>query len=165
MIRIATLEDIAQIRKVAEETWPETYANIISAEQITYMLNGMYSVDKLQASILADDELFLVAEENNAIVGFAGIQFASPESYYTRLHKLYVLPSMHGKGIGKSLLNAVQKQALSKKTTALHLNVNKYNKASEFYKRNGFTILEEVVLDIGNGFVMDDYILTKNLTL
>jgi ribosomal protein S18 acetylase RimI-like enzyme len=163
-IRIATLDDIHGIRSVAERTWPIAYGDIITPEQIDYMLNWMYSLEKLKQSVLASDELFLVAEINNEIIGFAGIQFGSPESDYTRLHKLYVLPNYQGSGIGKDLLNEVEKQAISRQTQAIHLNVNKRNIATEFYKKNGFKTLEEIVLDIGNGFVMDDYILIKNLS-
>lgn len=163
-IRIATLDDIHGIQSVAERTWPIAYGDIITPEQIDYMLNWMYSLEKLKQSVLASDELFLVAEINNEIIGFAGIQFGSPESDYTRLHKLYVLPNYQGSGIGKDLLNEVEKQAISRQTRAIHLNVNKRNIATEFYKKNGFETLEEIVLDIGNGFVMDDYILIKNLS-
>lgn len=161
--RFATLNDVNAIREVAERTWPIAYATIISPEQIRYMLDQMYAVEKIEASILAPDECFILALDNNEVIGFAGIAFHQPDEKYTRLNKLYVLPIYHGKQVGKKLLDLVEQEALIHETKALHLNVNKYNPAYNFYTKNGFHILEEVVLDIGNGYVMDDYVLIKFL--
>lgn len=161
--RFATLDDVEAIRGVAEETWPISYANIITPEQIRYMLDHMYAPEKIATSIQAADECFILAEEGSKVVGFAGIAFHQPEEKFTRLNKLYVLPAHHGKRIGKTLLDIVEQEALQHATSAIHLNVNKYNPAFHFYTSNGYTILEEMVLDIGNGFVMDDYILIKPL--
>lgn len=160
--RIATTADVSAIQQVAEETWPISYAEIISPEQIRYMLDRMYAYEAIEKSILAENEMFLLALDKERVVGFAGIAFHEPEQHYTRLNKLYVLPSYHGKHIGLGLLNKVIEAAKKKSTTGLHLNVNKYNPAYHFYLKNGFQILEEVVLNIGNGFVMDDYLLVKN---
>lgn len=161
--RIATLQDIEAIREVAEKTWPVSYAEMISPEQIRYMLDRMYTPEGIGASITAKDEAFILAEEEERVIGFAGIQYAYPETDYTRLHKLYLLPEYQGRKVGKLLMQEVEKMALLHGTTAIHLNVNKHNPSLQFYQRQGFRILEETVLDIGNGFVMDDYILVKSL--
>jgi len=162
-IRKATLADVARIREVAELTWPATYSEIISAEQIAYMLNWMYSEEKIAATISDEKQDFLVLEMNGEIVGFSGIEHNYQNKPITRIHKLYVLPSTQGTGAGKALLNAVVEEAKANNSTLLHLNVNKGNKAVSFYKHLGFEVAEEEVLDIGNGYVMDDYIMTKKI--
>ncbi|RZL05186.1 MAG: GNAT family N-acetyltransferase, partial [Pedobacter sp.] len=86
-----------------------------------------------------------------------------PELSVYKLHKLYVLPEMHGKGIGKILMNEVLNQVKRLGGRALHLNVNKKNKAKTFYEKAGFEIKEAVNLDIGNGFFMDDYVMEMKL--
>ncbi len=162
-VRLATLEDVLSIRQIAEITWPPTYSTIISTEQIEYMLNWMYSTTAIEQAIRANDQAFLVLEKDGKALGFAGIQWNAPEAHFCRIHKLYVRPETQGTGAGKMLLNAIETIAHEKQCSALHLNVNKANSAVGFYKHNGFEVYETIVLDIGNGFVMDDYIMTKNL--
>ncbi len=162
-VRIATLADVSRIREIAELTWPETYRTIITPEQIEYMLNWMYSKEKIVEAIESANQDFLVWENNGETLGFAGIEHGYKGKLITRLHKLYVLPETQGTGAGKHLLNAVIEEAKKNNSTLLHLNVNKANKAVNFYQHVGFQIAEEEVLDIGNGFVMDDYVMTLNV--
>ena len=169
-IRKATLADTPRIREIADLTWPATYAEIIAPEQITYMLNWMYSREKIEAAISDEKQDFLVLEMNNdpslnsgTVVGFAGIEHNYQDQAITRIHKLYVLPSTQGTGAGKALFNAIIDEAKANGSTLLHLNVNKANKAVSFYRHLGFEVAEEEVLDIGNGYVMDDYIMVKTI--
>jgi GNAT superfamily N-acetyltransferase len=81
-----------------------------------------------------------------------------------KLHKLYLLPEYHGTGIGARALAAVEQTARDNAATALVLNVNRHNlKAIRAYERAGWHVAEEVVADIGNGYVMDDFVMTKQL--
>lgn len=162
-VRVATLNDVSRIREIAELTWPETYSSIITPDQIEYMLNWMYSKEKIVEAIQAPEQDFLVWEYEGKTLGFAGIEHRYQNKAITRLHKLYVLPETQGTGAGKHLLNAVIDEAKKKGSELLHLNVNKANKAVGFYQHVGFQISEEEVLDIGNGFVMDDYIMTLDI--
>ena len=46
----------------------------------------------------------------------------------------------------------------------LMLNVNKHNtQAIRAYEKHGFAIRDAVVVDIGGGFVMDDYVMAKRI--
>lgn len=162
-VRKATLNDVDRIREIAEITWPVTYSSIISQEQIQFMLDWMYDKTTIRKAIEADLQDFLVIENVNEIVGFAGIEHQYEGKSITRLHKLYVLPSTQGTGAGKTLLQAIEKEALMKHSSHLHLNVNKANPAVQFYFKHDFIVERETVLDIGNGFVMDDYIMIKTL--
>ena len=74
-----------------------------------------------------------------------------------------MLPEAQGKGIGKLLLNQVEYLAKENHSTALSLNVNKFNKAQDFYKKNGFNVIDDVVIEIGHNYIMDDYIMEKEL--
>ena len=73
------------------------------------------------------------------------------------------MSTQQGKGTGKILLDFIAHEAKSQKNTAVFLNVNKYNSAQHFYKKLGFEIVEEVVIDIGRGYVMDDYVMEKEI--
>jgi GNAT superfamily N-acetyltransferase len=157
IIRVAVESDFAAIRDVVHEVWPVAYRDMISQEQISYMLNMMYSDDSLQKQINEEGCMFLVYELEKKIQGFAS--FSQLEGTLYKLHKLYVYTHLHGQGIGASLLNKVKQLVAIEGGNAIELQVNKKNIAQHFYLKQGFTIDRELVLDIGNGFVMDDYVM------
>lgn len=151
-------EDIDIICSIAKETWPNTYLNIIGQAQIDYMLDKMYSKGELLKQLLAG-HVFLLAEDGAKQYGFAAYSVIDHGNRIYKLHTLYVLPSAHGKGIGKILINEVFNRIKDEGGSALELNVNKNNKAADFYKKAGFSIKESVKIDIGENFFMDDYIM------
>lgn len=157
-ISIATKEQLIEIHKLSHKIWPIAYKEVITKEQIEYMLNMMYSIESLENQ-LEKGHVFLLAKENNEFVGYASYELNIDNSEKAKLHKLYVLPETQGKGYGKLLVDNIVKEVVNAKNTALFLNVNKKNKAIDFYKKYGFEISKTMVLDIGNGFVMDDYIM------
>ncbi|MGV3611275.1 MAG: GNAT family N-acetyltransferase [Fluviicola sp.] len=160
-LRLATLSDIPLIREVAETTWPISYRGIISPEQIRYMLDRMYNETKIGEAITDPKQEFWLAEEHGKTLGFCGIEHGYSRQDITRIHKLYILPETQGSGLGRTLLDHAEKEAKENGNTKLHLNVNKQNKAVGFYQKHGFVIAYEEVLDIGKGYVMDDYVMIK----
>ena len=160
-IRLATPTDFPAIRAVVHEVWPIAYREMITPEQISYMLEWMYVDESLNKQVEEEGCVFLVYEEDNIVQGFAS--FSEIESALFKLHKLYVYTSLHGKGIGKALLDDVKKRATALGGKAIELQVNKKNIAQHFYLKQGFTIDRELVLDIGDGFVMDDYVMIAEL--
>ena len=162
ILRKAKEEDIAIIQDLANSTWYNTYADYLSAEQIDYMLDKMYNRGAL-LSQLTDGHIFLIAQENNKDMGFAGFSLLDTETHCYKLHKLYVLPEMHGKGVGKLLLNEVVNRIRDLGGKSMELNVNRNNKAADFYKSAGFVVKDKVDLDIGEGFFMNDYVMVKTL--
>ena len=157
-LRKAKEDDIELIRDIAAKTWPSTYLDIIGQQQIDYMLEKMYNKGELLKQFM-EGHTFLIAEEGTNELGFAGYSIIDHEARVYKLHKLYVLPSAHGKGVGKILINEVFNQIKDAGASALELNVNKHNKARAFYLKGGFTIKESVKIDIGGGFIMDDYVM------
>ena len=163
IIRQATFEDRVFIRSVSERTWPSTYGHIISQEQIEFMLDWMYS-DKSLAEQFAKGHQFYIAALNGDEIGFCSVS-AEPDDDEDnvqkahKLNKLYVLPSAHGTGAGKALLNKAIEVAKSEGSDSIFLQVNKHNNAYTFYLKNGFVKEAEFKFDIGNGFYMDDYVM------
>lgn len=157
-IRKAKEDDIEVIRTIAAETWPDAYLEIIGQAQIDYMLEKMYNRGELLKQLM-EGHIFLIAEDGEEQYGFAGYSIKNHEERIYKLHKLYVLPSAHGKGVGKILINEVFNQVKNIGASALQLNVNKSNKAKDFYLKAGFNIKESVKLDIGGGYFMDDYVM------
>lgn len=157
-IRKATTDDIPLIRELCFQVWPQTYSNILSNDQIEYMLDMMYSESSLQKQ-MTEGAQFIVVSENNNPVGFASYQETAPTIF--KLHKIYVLPSQQGKGTGRYVIDHIINEIKPSGATALQLQVNRGNKARSFYEKLGFSVIKEIDLDIGNGYVMDDYIMEK----
>lgn len=163
-IRKTLLEELPIVREIAHQTWPDTFAGILSPPQIEYMLNMMYNLKTLESQLLEKDQVFLLAEEKGKFLGFAAYELNFSKGEKAKLHKIYVLPSGQGKGLGKKLINEVSNQAKSNDQKSLLLNVNKFNQpAIDFYTYLGFKERYREVIDIGNGYVMDDVVMELNL--
>ncbi len=161
-ISVASESQLGIIQNLAKVIWPKAYGAILSEAQLDYMMEMMYSNDSLRSQLLSNN-VFLLAEIENKIVGFASYELNYQNSNSTKIHKLYVLPEIQGKGVGKGFIQYIQNIALNQVNTALILNVNKYNKAKDFYLHNGFEIADSLVVDIGNGYVMDDFVMEKKI--
>ena len=161
----ATEHDLPIIRDIAYQTWPNTFGEILSPAQISYMLEMMYSLDALKTQIRDQNHVFLLAreDESKAYLGYVSYEFDYKEQPKTKIHKIYLLPAGQGKGVGRLLIDNVAKLAKAHQNTRLSLNVNQYNKAIQFYERMEFAVVGSETIDIGNGFLMEDLIMEKPL--
>ena len=158
-IKKASLADVKIIQQLAQTIWPVCYGEIVSAEQLEYMLDLIYTPAALKAQMEKGHQ-FIIAYEAEMPIGYASYSAKSADEPTTfRLHKIYVLTGLQTKGIGSLLLEYVTTQSKNAGATLLELNVNKYNAAKIFYEKKGFAVLKEEVIDIGNGYVMDDYVM------
>jgi ribosomal protein S18 acetylase RimI-like enzyme len=160
-IRNATTEEIPLIRELTFRVWPQTYASILSQEQIDYMLDMMYSEASLQKQMTIEGSRFIIVYEDGNPVGFASYAETEPERW--KLHKIYVLQNQQGKGTGRFVIDHIIEEIKKKNASSLFLQVNKHNKAKAFYEKLGFSEIDFINLDIGNGFFMNDYIMEKKL--
>jgi ribosomal protein S18 acetylase RimI-like enzyme len=156
----ATENDIPLVRELCFKVWPQTYSGILSEGQIDYMLDLMYSESSLKKQ-MEDGAEFIFVYEDTEPVGFASFEEIEPTLF--KLHKIYVLPSQQGKGTGRFVIDHVLDQIKKRGARALQLQVNRNNKAKGFYEKLGFTVIEEIKLDIGGGYVMDDFIMEKKM--
>jgi len=162
LIRTADLDDINTIGYLAYQVWPTAYKDILSFEALHYMLQHFYSPAALKEQMIQKHHVFLLAEtEDEEPVGFASYSDIGKGAF--KLHKLYVLPSTQGKNVGKSLMDVVEEECKASGGKTLLLNVNRFNKAKTFYEKLGFNIIKEENVDIGNGFLQEDYVLEKKL--
>ncbi len=152
----AGLQDIETIRQITFASWPNAYGSILSAAQIDYMLDLMYNAQALKEQIEGAHQYILVMEGAQA-VAFASYYLDEASIY--KLNRIYILPNQQGKGIGKLMVDYIVTDIALVGATALRLQVNKQNKAKQFYLKLGFTQIGEAVIAIGGGFVMDDYIM------
>ncbi len=160
--RKATDEDILLIKELVVQVWPQTYANILSAEQIEYMMDMMYSEAALHQQ-MQDNHQFLIVYNSGIPIGFASYSEVEPTVY--KLHKIYLLPLQQGRGSGRIVIEEILKDITPKGATSLILNVNRNNLAKSFYEKLGFEVIKIEDVPIGNGFFMNDYIMEKKISL
>ena len=160
-IAVATKSQLAIVRDLAYTIWPSTYGKILSEEQLDFMLDKFYNLNYLENQLVNEKHVFLLIEENNTYLGFCAYELNCESSNKTKLHKIYVLPETQGKGIGKMVLNTVEKIASEANNAALFLNVNRHNKAQDFYKKQGYSVIKIIDLEIGNGYLMEDFVMEK----
>lgn len=159
----ATPSDFPTIKALAYSIWPDTYGAILSSEQLEYMLGKFYSEASLLENYMEKGHRFLLVKEDERALGFASYEHLYKETNTTRIHKIYLLPETQGRGLGKLLIQEIEKIALENHADRLSLNVNRFNKAQHFYKKIGFEIVDEEDVELEFGYLMEDYVMEKQL--
>lgn len=150
------------VQDLAHAIWPETFQEILTPNQITFMLEWMYNLETLENQAKEGHQFYLLSTKEKAI-GFIGMQPFHPNKNELKIHKIYVLPSAQGTGAGKKLLILAKEIAIENGIEKLVLNVNRFNKAVTFYQHLGFKIDREENIAIGNGFWMEDYAMSLTI--
>lgn len=161
-IRSIGIDEVQIVNDLAYRIWPHTFKEILSEEQISYMLKWMYDPEKLSSQIIEGHEFYIISDEKEPL-GFLGIELHNPTTDSLKIHKIYVLPNIQGRGLGKKLIEKAIDRAKENGIRKVVLNVNRFNKAVGFYNKLGFQITKQEDIDIGNGFLMEDYVMELNL--
>lgn len=149
-------EEAADIALLAGKVWREYYTPIIGAAQVEYMLEKFQCAEKIYEDMTTGGYVYYTALDEGNLIGYCAVKTDGSGGIF--LSKLYVQKEARGRGIGKLFVRHIQDKARKEGFSSIWLTVNKNNLNSiEAYKRMGFRIIESVVSDIGNGFVMDDY--------
>ena len=155
-----TLTQISIIQSLSREIWQEHYSKILSQGQIDYMLDLFYSEERILQE-LEEGVMWEMLWNDNQVIGFLVCRLETEKLY---LSKIYLKAGQRGSGYGKFLIDHAVQLALQNQKKAVYLNVNKYNTSSiAFYEKCGFKKLREEVNDIGNGYVMDDFVFEKEI--
>ena len=153
----------ARARAIAEKAWPPTYRGIIPDAQIPYMIGRMYSPEAIREAAAAGTPFYLVLADG-ADAGVCSVDLRPAADGSAELHKLYTLPSYWGRGVGGWLLAELSRRAKESGATSVWLRVNKNNvRAQKAYKAAGFANVRAVCTDIGEGFVMDDFVFARRV--
>jgi GNAT superfamily N-acetyltransferase len=153
--------DLPVIHDMAQIVFRHTYLDILSPQQMEYMMEWMYSLPNLHKQ-LSEGHVYFIAYISGRPCGYMSIQKEGIDSGIMVFHlqKIYVMPSEQGKGVGKLLFNqAVDYVTNSFLPSRIELNVNRNNNAVGFYRHIGMRILREGDFHIGEGFYMNDYIM------
>jgi len=156
------LDEAEALAELARLVWNAHYPGIIGQDQIDYMLAQRYQPGQIRL-LLARGDLWLAARIDGELVGFGHGHPTGDGDY--KLDKLYVHPDRQRQGIGGALIQAIADRARRRGHSRLLLRVNRQNQqAIDAYLKHGFTVATIVVEEIGDGYLMDDYVMVKELT-
>ncbi|MCI6675915.1 MAG: GNAT family N-acetyltransferase [Clostridiales bacterium] len=158
--KVESEEEIELLAATANEIWHEYFPCILTNDQIDYMVAKFQSKQPMTEQI-QDGYLYYLVKMDDTIIGYIGLH---PEEEKLFLSKLYLKKEARNHGYASKMLAFIEHTAKELRLNAIYLTVNKYNEHTiAVYKNKGFVTIKDQVADIGNGFVMDDYVMEKAL--
>lgn len=152
------IEQLPIIIDLIKKIWPVAYGEILSKAQLDYMIQKFYNETALHELMQKGHVFYMAQDDKDNYVGFVSYEINCKPNK-AKIHKIYVLPETQGAGLGRRFFELVKEKAIENHQIAIFLNVNKYNNAIHFYNKLGFYKVIDEVIDIGNGYVMDDYVM------
>lgn len=151
--------EIGMLSAVAQDIWNEYFPSLISQDQIDYMLDKFLSQRALMDQLFEGYEFYFAVDDEGNVLGFFVIH---PEEDRLFLSKIYLFDQARGKGYASDMFDFIEERAKELGLTKIYLTVNKNNHTPiKVYQHRGYETIDSVVTDIGEGFVMDDYIMEK----
>lgn len=161
MIEVKEVTNIRDLAQLTAEIWHEYWVEILSPEQIDYMVEKFQSEQAIKKQIAEEHYTYFYIVQDNNIAGYIGL---SKKEDHLFLSKLYIKKDFRHQGIGTQVFEFIKDFTLKNNYKRIILTVNKYNTNTiKAYNKWGFKEIDSVVTDIGNGFVMDDYIMEYSL--
>ena len=179
-IRKATLADIPLLQQLAETCYMPAYRDIHEEAQNRYIMSGMYATETLTREMTDEGSCYLVLAVDGVPSGYCAFKPVPEEDGddVVLLDKLYLHPDLKGRGYGRRLFDAVMAELESARPTQegssqqspsqhgpslMRLVVNRRNAAVDFYKHLGFNVVDSFDRVVGPGYVMDAYVMEKDL--
>jgi len=161
---VSTDEEIKLLAHTADAIWHEYWPGALSYAQVDYMVEKFQSVPALTVDIREKGYEYWLLENDGQLVGYTGVH-AETDAARLFISKIYLFDSERGKGFASKAFAFLEQLCHERGLGSMYLTVNKYNDlAKNVYFAKGFTITESVVTSIGQGYVMDDYIMEKKLS-
>lgn len=160
-----TEEGTEELAELASAIWHEYWPALIGAAQTDYMVEQFQSLPAIERDMRehAYEYWFIHAGDDDRVVGYTG-GHVEPETNRFFISKIYLLKEHRGEGLCSATIRFYERLARERGLDALYLTVNKHNEmAIRAYKAKGFEVIDAVETDIGDGYIMDDYIMEKKL--
>ncbi len=157
-----TKEDIKKVAAAADEIWHEHFTAILNNEQIDYMVDKFQSEPAIASQLKTEGYAYFQIMVKESLAGYFAIKEEAPESLF--LSKLYLRRDYRGNGIASLAFAFMTDLCRRKGYKKIWLTVNRFNKNTiTVYEKKGFVKTRTQVTDIGDGFVMDDYVMEKQI--
>ena len=151
-VPVETPEDRAALAALASEIWHEYWPALIGEAQTDYMVEQFQSLEAIER-----------AAEDGRTVGYTGGR-VEPETNRFFISKIYLRAEERGHGFASQTIRFYEDLCRARGLAALYLTVNKHNDLGvRAYRGKGFETIDSVETDIGQGFIMDDFIMEKRI--
>ena len=154
-------KQIAELAGLADIIWHEHFTPIIGEAQVAYMLDNFQSEHALSDMLQNQNYRYFFFEANGKKIGYIGIQ---PRENILFLSKIYLLKEHRGKGYARIGINFLTQLCQKEGYEKIQLTCNRHNLNSvAAYQKMGFVSVYEQDADIGNCFVINDYLIEKTV--
>ncbi len=154
-------KEINEISTLANEIWHEHYEAIIGKEQVNYMIDKFQSPEVIKKQIEEENYKYYRLDSAGDLSGYFSWRLDNNSLF---LSKLYIRKKCRGKNYARKILEFLEARCREEKLNKIWLTVNKDNTNSiAIYENLGFVKMKTQIADIGSGYVMDDYIMEKNI--
>lgn len=156
VIKKVDIADIVHLQKIGRQTFFATFSDKNTEEDMAAYLRDGFSIEKLTTELNNEQSDFYFAVYLDEVVGYLKINWGDsqtvPQSpHAVEIERIYVLPALHGKDVGKQLYNKALEIAHHKNADYLWLGVWVENpRAISFYKKNGFVEFDKHIFKLGN---------------
>ena len=154
--------EIQTVAQLAHKIWNQHYVPIIGHEQVDYMLDKFQDADAIAQQIEDGYEYFIIYQKKNP----CGYLALVPNQIEKKMmiSKIYIDSQFRRLSLGSQLLDFAIEEARKRRFNCIWLTVNKNNsKSIAWYQKRGISIKDKIEIDIGNGFIMDDYLMEMTL--
>ncbi|RAP75716.1 GNAT family N-acetyltransferase [Paenibacillus montanisoli] len=159
--QVNTADEISEVAQLAAVIWRDYYVSIISSEQIEYMINKFQSISAITDQIHHQGYEYYSIHHDGANVGYMSVRQDEGKLF---LSKIYISKEHRGRGYASHAFEFLEQLCKERKLSRIWLTVNRHNESSiAVYKKKGFRTIQVQIADIGNGYVMDDFIMEKEI--
>lgn len=160
-LQVANPDHVTKVVDMADIIWRECYKGILSDEQIEYMVDKYQSDNVVTKKMINEGYEYYLINNGSAVIGF--VSFLRDGSRLL-LTNLYILEEYREKGYCELVIDKVIKNCKDTDIDRVRVTLNKLNEEGiKIYTNLGFSKIEEDVQDIGNGFVIDNYLMEKQI--
>ena len=161
ILKASNKDEITAIVELGRRIWTEHYTPIIGLDQVNYMLDKFQSFEAITKQIQEEEFEYYQINSEEQLIGYIAVQQREDALF---LSKIYIQKDQRGKGIGKEAMDFIFNRASELHCKLIRLTVNKYNSDTiKAYEKIGFQNMGPAVFDIGNGYIMDDYIMEYSI--
>lgn len=160
-LEVDSADEIEVTATIAKEIWNQHFTPLIGIDQVNYMLDNFQSIGAITKQIRNEGYSYFLVLDQKVPIGYFAFYLKEDFLY---ISKLYLKKSARGKGYSRIILSFIENKASSNGAKFIKLNVFKGNDHTiSVYKRMGFEVIDQPQIDIGNGFILDDYVMRKSL--
>ena len=160
-MKVNSPEEVVRVADMADSVWRSHYGDILSEDQIDYMIDKFQSPSAITSQMVNEHYEYYLLDNDEAYIGYVAIVKEKDGIF---ISKFYLLSQFQHKGYGEAVVDKIKEIASKEGLSRLWLTVNKNNaNAIKAYEKYGFNNIDSTITDIGNDYVMDDYIMELQL--